>query len=419
MSTPVTADSGTRPATPAELSGYATSIVDAHPGLCSLTPLGRSRSGRPLEMLTVRGGPLSVLAVAGVHPNEPVGARSIQLMVHEVLDNPERREGATWHFILCADPDGAALNTWITAGWPPSLHGYYAHMFRGAGHEQPEWGFPEPGSGRAPHLPETTALMDGIDLARPDVLGSLHNADSGGAHYMTTTRDAPFLGPLLRSTAARHGLPLDLHPLDGLGSDSPAPGVFFLERPELAGGAGGFAGVSSLHHAADRYGTLSVAPEAPMLGTTGSTLSSDAGARMLENAHTALSLQWESVRATDEEATPYQAAIDGSLAFLQDAAGLLRAHPREGADLDIPYLLPLRTAGMITQHVDALRTRLASTDGPARQAALARLHRSAQTWLLVACQRAQRELAVRPHPLDALAGFQADTLLELGQRLTT
>ena len=83
-------------------------------------------------------------------------------------------DGSAWHFLLCIDPDGAALNEpWLPG--PYTLRGHYEHFFRPCAAEQPEW-LPADGAVRTAALPETRAAGRPVGPAAPDapVLAARH-----------------------------------------------------------------------------------------------------------------------------------------------------------------------------------------------------------------------------------------------------
>ncbi|KIF05278.1 hypothetical protein PL81_14045, partial [Streptomyces sp. RSD-27] len=93
---------------PHELALAARALAGEHPARVRLRQVGRSRAGRPLWVLSVAGrGGGEVLVVAGAHANEPVGGATALELARRVAGAPGNGPG--WHFLLCADPDGAEL----------------------------------------------------------------------------------------------------------------------------------------------------------------------------------------------------------------------------------------------------------------------------------------------------------------------
>ncbi|MEW6045958.1 MAG: hypothetical protein AB1609_05680, partial [Bacillota bacterium] len=120
------------------------------------------------------------------HPNEPVGAMTIDFLAHHLVANSglAERLHTTWFMVPCADPDSTRLNE----GWfdgPFTVTNYARHFYRPPGTQQVEWTFPL--HYRKAHferpMPETRALMRLIDEVRPHFVYSLHNAGFGGVYF--------------------------------------------------------------------------------------------------------------------------------------------------------------------------------------------------------------------------------------------
>ncbi|MCX4783246.1 M14 family zinc carboxypeptidase [Streptomyces sp. NBC_01264] len=241
--------------TPHELALAARALADEHPALARLRRIGASRAGEPLWLLSV--GPATatetapnVLVVAGAHANEPVGgATALALarrLIHEATgtggteaDGAATRAGAgvapapalvpaagtTWHFLLCADPDGAALHR---TPRPYSLLDYHRNFFRPPGPEQPEWAPSLLPPDRLP--PETLALTRLIDELRPALQVSLHGTDLGGS-WVQLTRDIPGLAEPFGKSAAELHIPVETSASDASGWPSPGAGIFVMPEP--------------------------------------------------------------------------------------------------------------------------------------------------------------------------------------------
>lgn len=220
--------------TPQELALAARALVAEHPDRAGLRQTGVSRAGRPLWLLSVDGrggGPRRVLVVAGAHANEPVGgATALELARRVVRDGGG---GADWHFLLCADPDGADLHR---TPHPRSLLDYHHNFFRPPGPEQPEWAPSLLTPDRLP--PETRTLTALLDELRPVLQVSLHGTDLGGS-WVQLTRDVPGLAEPFAKSAAELRIPVETGASDAAGWVSPGPGIFVM--PETgAGPAGAF-----------------------------------------------------------------------------------------------------------------------------------------------------------------------------------
>jgi hypothetical protein len=239
---------------------YARSMTVRQPGLCTLRQVGTSRAGRPLHLLSVGRSRTAVLVVAGAHANEPIGGSTLLALAEQVLEQRELRDDQAWHFLLCADPDGASLH--VTPA-PSSLYDYHHGFFRPAGHEQPEWS----PSVLPPELlpPETRTLTRVIDELRPYLQVTLHGTDLGGS-WVQLTKDVPGLAEPFAKSAAELHIPVETGASDAAGWPASGPGVHVMPAP----GTGvpfpslpDDARLSTWYHA-HRYGGLTAVVEVPM-----------------------------------------------------------------------------------------------------------------------------------------------------------
>lgn len=252
--------------TPHELALAARVLADAHPGPVRLRQTGTSRAGQPLWLLSVAAadgppGPgRNVLVVAGAHANEPVGGATVLSLARRVIRDPAPRAGCGWHFLLCADPDGADLHR---TPHPYSLLDYHRNFFRPPGPEQPEWAPSLLPPDRLP--PETLALTALIDELRPVLQVSLHATDLGGS-WVQLTRDIPALAEPFATSAAELHIPVETGAADAAGWPSPGPGIFVIPEPGSEA-AGTFhpedTRLSTWYHA-HRYGGTTAIVEVPM-----------------------------------------------------------------------------------------------------------------------------------------------------------
>ncbi|MET9610756.1 M14 family zinc carboxypeptidase [Streptomyces sp. NPDC006512] len=232
--------------TPRELALAARALADEHPARVGLRQAGTSRAGAPLWLLSVGagggphdvpvvsgGGPRDVLVVAGAHANEPVGGATALSLARRIIRDPAVGAGAGWHFLLCADPDGADLHR---TPRPYSLLDYHRNFFRPPGPEQPEWAPSLLTPDRLP--PETLALNSLIDELRPVLQVSLHGTDLGGS-WVQLTRDIPGLAEPFGKSAAELRIPVETGASDAAGWPSPGPGIFVMPDPG-SGPAGAF-----------------------------------------------------------------------------------------------------------------------------------------------------------------------------------
>ncbi|MFI9545585.1 M14 family zinc carboxypeptidase [Streptomyces sp. NPDC052016] len=243
-----------------ELTVSARALTAVQPGLCALRQVGLSRAGRPLHLLSVGRARRAVLVVAGAHANEPAGGPTLLALAERVVHERELRDGVSWHFLLCADPDGASLHR---APAPRSLLDYHLGFFRPAGPEQPEWSPAVLPPDRLP--PETRALTRVIDELRPYLQVTLHGTDLGGS-WVQLTKDIPGLAEPFAKSAAQLHIPVETGASDAAGWPASGPGVHVMPEP----GAGAAypsmpddARHSTWYHA-HRYGGLTAVVEVPM-----------------------------------------------------------------------------------------------------------------------------------------------------------
>jgi hypothetical protein len=255
------------------LLDWFAALADDHPALVRRRRVGTSRLGEPIEMFSVGDGPRPHLLFAGVHPNEPIGFRTLQHLAAELVADPELRAttDATWHLVPCIDPDGTRLNE----GWfgDPSDRAAYARGFyRPAPTEQVEWTFPFAYKDAYfdDVIPETQALMRLIDELRPELMVSLHNAELGGVYYYLS-EDLPEAVRPLHAVPAALGLPLDSGEPESPALRRLAPAVYLagssrdeydyleslgLDAAAMVGGEGSAA-------YARRHGTVTLIAELP------------------------------------------------------------------------------------------------------------------------------------------------------------
>ncbi|GGM11491.1 hydroxylacyl-CoA dehydrogenase [Streptomyces fumigatiscleroticus] len=243
-----------------ELTARARALAARRPDVCTLRQVGVSRAGRPLHLLSVGGAARAVLVVAGAHPNEPAGGLTLLALAERVADERELRAGTSWHFLLCADPDGASLH--VTPA-PRSLYEYHLGFFRPAGAEQPEWAPSVLPPDRLP--PETRALTGVIDELRPYLQVSLHGTDLGGS-WVQLTQDVPGLAEPFAKSAAQLHIPVETGASDAAGWPACGPGVHVMPAPgadQAYPSLPDDARRSTWYHA-HRYGGMTAVVEVPM-----------------------------------------------------------------------------------------------------------------------------------------------------------
>ncbi|MET8471351.1 M14 family zinc carboxypeptidase [Streptomyces sp. NPDC006422] len=246
--------------TSAELVRSARELTSHRPDLCRLRQVGTSRGGRPLHLLSVGHDRRAVLIVAGAHANEPTGGSTALHLAEKALFDRELRTDRSWHFLLCADPDGAALHN---APQPRTLLDYHRGFFRPTGAEQPEWSPSVLPPDRLP--PETRTLVGVIDEVRPYLQVSLHGTELGGS-WVQLTRDIPGLAEPFAKSAAELHIPVETGASDAAGWPTSGRGVHVM--PDLDAQAAfpslpDDARLSTWHHA-HRYGGSTAIVEVPM-----------------------------------------------------------------------------------------------------------------------------------------------------------
>lgn len=243
-----------------ELVSSARTLTTRYPGLSRLRQVGVSRAGRPLHLLSVGDSPRAVLVVAGAHANEPTGGSTLLHLAERALDEHRLRADTAWHFLLCADPDGAALHR---SPAPRTLLDYHRRFFRPAAQEQPEWAPSVLPPDRLP--PETRTLTRVIDELRPYLQVSLHGTDLGGS-WVQLTKDIPGLAEPFGKSAAELNIPVETGASDAAGWPASGPGVHVMPA---SGTDAAFPSMpddtrrSTWHHA-HRYGGLTAIIEVPM-----------------------------------------------------------------------------------------------------------------------------------------------------------
>lgn len=228
-------------------------------GRSRLDVIGHSRAGSPLTMLSVGGGARHALVLGMPHPNEPTGALAC-LWLAELLGKDADlvdELGFAWHFVACADPDGARLNeAWF--GGPFTPYSYASQLYRPPVGEQFEWTFhdaalAEPGLASTP---ESRAVMSVIDSLRPELVLSMHNAEEGG-FYTYVSDVSPDLRREMVVISEAMEIPLELGDPDVPGARL-GPGLFH-SPPVTVGGPG----ICSTDYAGLR-GAFSLTVEPPL-----------------------------------------------------------------------------------------------------------------------------------------------------------
>jgi len=415
-------------------------LCRAHPDRMAASVIGRSRLGEPIDMFTIAGGPRSVVVAAGVHPNEPIGFRTIQHIARLLIDRPDVYGfGATWHLVACIDPDGTRLNE----GWFPAplrRDDYYRGFYRPAPGEQVEWSFPyaHRGFGFDAPIPETSALMELFDRVRPDVFVGLHNGEFGGVYFYTNDSDSA-LARELSAIPAEYGLPLDVGEPEMPGLAQLADAVFRapLTREQIdrrlalgladephAGGAG-------TADYLERYGTTTMIAELPYwihpdaADTTDAAISYRdvlaAKADAVHELHEVMTGILDAVRGELTIDSPFLRASEAFAPGMGAVAAAERARIATAetdraatvaevfGNAQVVRTFQLRFGGILRRALDAEVH--AGTATPAVRAALAALTARWEGWLA-----ADPHADLAPAPLNALVGVQLAALFATVRR---
>lgn len=195
-----------------ELDASTLQLEKEYPDVVSVFEAGKSRKGHSILCSKVGNGSKNALFFAFPHPNEPIGAMTIEFLERELVENKELRERMdyTWYFMKCVDPDGTKLNEdWFKG--PFNIYNYSRNFFRPGSIEQVEWTFPISYKNLTfdTPMPETQAIMNVIEQVKPEFMYSLHNAGFGGAYWYISHPYADIYDDL-RKSAEKQGVALHL-----------------------------------------------------------------------------------------------------------------------------------------------------------------------------------------------------------------
>lgn len=258
-----------------ELEAGTRKLLEGGAHSVTVTRVGESWAGRPIEMISIGEGKDNALIVAVPHPNEPVGAVTVERMMALMLGPGGERErrGLRWNFIKAIDPEGLRLNQ----GWlkkPRTLESYFTHFFRPAADRQPDMTFPVElkGSRFEASTPENQAWQKAFELTQPKLHASVHNCDYGGALHLMS-RLQPDLIPTLEQITTGYGLtPLDSLEQVGLPLEFIGRGVArYPSVPEIVAAEPNAKpaevwpfGEMSPGYAEARFGTFTIISEVPL-----------------------------------------------------------------------------------------------------------------------------------------------------------
>lgn len=211
-----------------ELNQSSYDLAAAYPEVVKVETAGYSREGRPILHLTIGRGSKNALMFGCPHPNEPIGAMTLEFLTRLLAEDEALRTELdyTFHVIKCIDPDAITLNQ----GWfkgPFEVYNYLRHYYRPAFHEQVAWTFPVDYEGIHfdKPIPETQILMKLIDELHPEFMYSLHNLGFGGAYWYLSS-DVPELYPKFFEVVEKMGIPRKLGEAEVPYATAFAPAVF-------------------------------------------------------------------------------------------------------------------------------------------------------------------------------------------------
>lgn len=206
-------------------------VAERAPGVAELRQIGCSRGGRPILALRV-GEPSAPAGVVygGPHSNELIGSLTIQWLAGALADDADLRHGLQWHLVPTVDPDAYLMNeSWLHE--PSSLRAYHSGFYRPASAEYTDWCFPVSHEDLVCDRPwpETLALKSLLDDTKPVFCYALHNAEYGGAFFVTLGQVSSTAAEELSVLPGRIGLPLEESQIELPIAESLSRGVFRMD----------------------------------------------------------------------------------------------------------------------------------------------------------------------------------------------
>lgn len=195
-----------------ELDASSYALAQRYPDLVEVFSIGKSREGRDLLCIKIKGGKPTALCLGLPHPNEPIGTVTMEYLMETLATDETLREqlGYTWYFVKAWDADGYKRNEgWIKG--PFTLTNYTRHWYRPVEREQVDFTFPIDYLQHHFHdiLPETTAVKGLIEQIKPEFLYSLHNSFFSGVFWYLT-HPMPSIYNQLHEAAAQVDLPIHM-----------------------------------------------------------------------------------------------------------------------------------------------------------------------------------------------------------------
>lgn len=213
-----------------EMDENSKALAEEYPDKVKVFHAGNSRKGHPIYCLKIGNGSKNALMFGCPHPNEPMGAMTLEFFSRAIAEDDELREELdyTWYIIKSIDVDGTMLNEKWFKG-PFTLYNYTRNFFRPVAYEQVEWTFPVEYKNYVFNnpIPETEILMKLINETKPSFMYSLHNAGFGGA-YWYLSHDLKEIYDDLMATARKVNVPLHLGEPEVPYGEKFAPAIFKL-----------------------------------------------------------------------------------------------------------------------------------------------------------------------------------------------
>jgi protein MpaA len=147
--------------------------------------LGESIEGRPIELFVFGEGGETTLIIGGIHGNEATGSYVAIALIEYLKEHPDIYAGRCIMIAPAVNPDGLAAGTRGNANGIDINRNFPATNFP----RRPDRKF---GGGRKPlSEPETQAIRDAIEHARPAKIISLHSIRRGrhGNNFDGPARD--------------------------------------------------------------------------------------------------------------------------------------------------------------------------------------------------------------------------------------
>lgn len=196
--------------TVSELDESSKKLAEEYSDIVKLLEIGASKDGHPIYCLKIGNGDQNALFIGCPHPNEPIGAMTLETLAKLLAEDKELREALdyTFYIIKVVDPDGLGRNE----GWlkgPFTYYNYARYFFRPASDQQVEWTFPMHYKGYQFNrpIPETEAVMKLIDEIHPAFIYSLHNSGFSGAYwYVETKKGREYLVDRLPEIPGKYGI---------------------------------------------------------------------------------------------------------------------------------------------------------------------------------------------------------------------